>query len=504
MNACYRLILTGLLAGRAAAWAAAPAPAENRESASVTLIAADKKPAEWSAMGPLFFKKTGVAPEGGMVRGFRPFWIEAHADAGGAWSGHFLYPIFSYSEDARSYRWSLFELIRHSGPRAGDVATGRSERPDRRWDVFPFWFFRESTDSGRNYGGIFPLAGTIRQTLGFERLSWVGFPLLVESERRGAITTAAPWPFLRVTRGAARGWGIWPLYTWFERPGESRAETYLWPLGYNHTVEAGSTAVAGTPARREIGALPFYARSSGPGYVSEDYAWPFFGYTERTSPAVYSERRYLWPLFVQGHGEGRRVNRWAPFYTQSVVRGSRQEWYAWPFLRYAQWNEADLERRRTQLLYFLYWNEEQRLADRADSAVARLTHVWPLFSAWGDGAGRRQWQLFSPLEVFFPGNENVRLAWSPLLALARHDQSAPGNSRTSLLWDLVTWEKRPTAAESNRPLGHLVSVVQADGAKRVAIGRGLFGFQRTAHAGWRAFWFDFSRYGADVSAQPAS
>jgi hypothetical protein len=187
-----------------------------------------------------------------------------------------------------------------------------------------------------------------------------------------------------------------------------------------------------------------------------------------------------------------------------VVRGSRQEWYAWPFLRYAQWNEADLERRRTQLLYFLYWNEEQRLADRADSAVARLTHVWPLFSAWGDGAGRRQWQLFSPLEVFFPGNENVRLAWSPLLALARHDQSAPGNSRTSLLWDLVTWEKRPTAAESNRPLGHLVSVVQADGAKRVAIGRGLFGFQRTAHAGWRAFWFDFSRYGADVSAQPAS
>jgi hypothetical protein len=261
----------------------------------------------------------------------------------------------------------------------------------------------------------------------------------------------------------------------------------------------------GTPARRDVGVLPFYAASSGPGYVSETYLWPFFGYTERTLPAPYRETRYLWPFWVQGQGDGRHVNRWGPFYTHSVIKGYDKQWVAWPLYRQARWVDEGIERERRQLLYFLYWHEEQRAAGRPQSPVAELTHVWPFFSGWDNGAGRRQWQLFSPLEVFFPGNAKVRQTWSPLFAVARHDQRAPGHTRTSLFWNAVTAESQAQEQRSEFHLGPLLSVSRAGGERRIAVGNGLFGFHRAAGGGWRVFWWDYPARAASAAttAQPA-
>ena len=237
--------------------------------------------------------------------------------------------------------------------------------------------------------------------------------------------------------------------------------------------------------------LPFYSRSTGPGFINEDYGWPFFGYTDRTLPKVYHENRYLWPLFMQGRGEQRYVNRWAPFYSHSIVKGYDKTWLVWPILRYAEWADGSVARQRTQFLYFIYWNEEQRRVGRPDGPAASLTHYWPLLSNWENGTGRRQWQFPSPLEVFFPGNEKVRLAWSPFFTLARHDQRAPGDHRTALLWNAVTWERRSAEERSEFHLGPLLSVTRQAADQRIAIGKGLFGFHRTADKGWRMFWLDF-------------
>lgn len=193
--------------------------------------------------------------------------------------------------------------------------------------------------------------------------------------------------------------------------------------------------------------LPFYTRDTAPGYVSENYAWPFFGYTHRTDPYRYDERRYFWPFLVQGRGDQRRVNRWGPFYTHSVIKGYDKTWFAWPLFRHARWTDNGIAQEQNQVLWFLYWSLTQRSTTNPAAAPAHKTHLWPLFSSWDNGAGQRQLQVLSPFEVFFPTNEPVRQLWSPLTAIYRYDQRAPGDTRGSILFSLVSWKNSPTGRE---------------------------------------------------------
>jgi hypothetical protein len=486
--------LTAMLGFVAAAAAARAQPADREYNAWPFVVRYDDEATHtrsWTGAGPFLFQKPAADVDGNTASGFRPFWVQFNRPQGDFRSGHFLYPLFSYAVDENTYKWSVFELIRRWDRRASAGASTSIFDQRGEFEIFPFWFSRQSGDPEMSYRALFPIYGTIKNKLGFERLSWTLFPFIVENEKRGAITTSTPWPVVRVTRGAAHGWGVWPLFNYVERPGVSRHETYLWPLGYNATRFASPDDPPGTPPRRDIGALPFYARSTGPGYINEDFAWPFFGYTERTSPKRYSERRYLWPLFVQGRGDDRYVNRWAPFYTHSITKGYDKHWYGWPLVRHAKWSDHTVDRTRTQFLYFVYWNEVQQSTGRPESPSAALTHVWPLYSQWDNGTGRRQWQVFSPLAVFFPGNDKVRQAWSPLFAVAQHERRAPGDERTSLLWNAISWEKRSSEERSEFHVGPLLGITRHADEQRVTVGNGLFGFRRSLNEGWRMFWLDF-------------
>ncbi|MEY4939994.1 MAG: hypothetical protein RIQ93_1729 [Verrucomicrobiota bacterium] len=424
------------------------------------------------------------------MTGLRPFWVLRHNRAGDFRAGYFLYPLLSYSVDENTYKWSVFEIIRRTGRRAQAAAPQTIFDPRGEFEIFPFWFSRVTGDPALSYRALFPIAGTIKNKLGFERLSWVLFPFYVENEKRGAVTTSTPWPIVRVTRGAAHGWGIWPLFNYVDRPGVSRAEYYLWPLGYNVTKHPQPDDPPGAVPRRDIGALPFWARSTGPGFSSESYVWPFFGYTDVTGPEAYHETRYFWPFLVQGRGENRLLNRWAPFYTHSLKKGYDKEWFAWPLVRQGRWNEGKVARRRTQVLFFAYWSETQRAIDRPQAPAATLTHVWPLYSTWDNGAGARQWQVFSPFEVFFPGNEQVRHAWTPFFSLLRYSEAASGEVRANAFWNAITWEENRRETRSEFHLGPLLSVASRGANRRIAIGNGLFGIQHDGSR-WRSFWLDF-------------
>lgn len=456
--------------------------------------------ADWTAAGPLLFGQ--MTADHDSIGGLRPFWVSRHDEHGNFRAGYFLYPLFSYRVDESTYQWSFFELIRRTDRRRGAPAPKSRFEGRGEFEIWPFWFSRETGDPEMSYHALFPVAGTIKNKLGFERASWLLFPLYTQSEKRGAVTTSVPWPIVRVTRGTAHGFGLWPLFEQREQPGAWRREYYLWPLGYNNTTYPAADAAPGTPPTRDIGALPFYARRTAPGYIDENFGWPFFGYTDRTQPTLYHETRYFWPLLVQGRGDNRFVNRWGPFYTHSIVKGYDKTWYAWPIVRRAEWTDRGLAMTKTQVLYFLYWSEEQRSAKRPDAPAATLTHVWPLFSHWDNGAGRQQFQLFSPLEVFFPGNEKIRAAWSPLFALARREQTAPGESRTSLLWNAVTWQRNDAEQRRELHVGPLFSISTLADEKRVALGNGLIAFQRMSGTGWHVRWFDFPAKPANASNLP--
>jgi hypothetical protein len=249
--------------------------------------------------------------------------------------------------------------------------------------------------------------------------------------------------------------------------------------------------------------LPFYARETAPGYISKTYAWPFFGYTHRTEPYRYDEQRYLWPFLVQGRGEQHYVNRWGPFYTHSVIKGYDKTWVGWPLYRHARWEEDGLAQEKNQFLMFVYWSLTQRSLTNPAAAPAHKTHLWPLLSSWDNGAGRKQLQLLSPLEVFFQSNEPIRQIYSPLFALYRSDQRAPGDVRNSFLFSLVSWRQAPTVKEFH--LGPLFSRHATPEHSRITIGCGLLAWQRSSAQGpWKFSVWDFHSAATAPTPVPSS
>lgn len=427
-------------------------------------------------LGPLFFSKT--REDGAQLKGLRPIYMQV-AD-GPRQTTLLLYPLFTWQQEEAFRSFSFFQLVnvrRQTGP---------DHQTIRNFDVWPFYFSRDTGVPASSYRALFPFGGTIKERLGYDRLNFALFPLYLETEKNGNHVTHAPWPFLRFIDGEGHhGFEFWPLFGRRGRAGDYDSQFYLWPLIYK------STKNLSAPRPDEnLGVLPFYTRDTAPGYISENYVWPFFGYTHRTNPYQYSEQRYLWPFLVQGAGDQRSVNRWAPLYTHSVIKGYDKTWLAWPLFRHARWTEQGLIQEQSQVFWFVYWSLTQRSATNPAAAPAHKTHLWPLLSSWDNGAGRRQLQLLSPLEVFFPTNEPVRQLYSPLFALFRYDQRAPDEARTSLLFSLVSWNRSPTETEFH--LGPFFNTRQTAGHSRVTVGNGLFAWTRSPGTGrWRFSLFDF-------------
>ena len=436
----------------------------------------DGAPESVQYLGPLLFSQQGAT----RVQGFRPVWLQTQA--GDRATTTFLYPLFTWQKQPGFSSFSFFRLIdQRQRSEAGEpVVSGL--------DVWPFYFSKNTGDPSTSYHAFFPVAGTIKNRFGKDELSWYAFPLYLHSEKAGREITTAPWPFLRFIDGAGHhGFEFWPLFGHRGREGDYAEQFYLWPLLYKsvHGLSAPEPTV-------KFGILPFYARDTAPGYLNETYAWPFFGHTRRTIPYRYDEQRYLWPFLVQGHGDQRRVNRWAPVYTHSVIKGYDKTWVLWPLIRHAEWSDAGIAQEKNQFLYFLYWSQTQRSLTNPAAAPAHKTHVWPLFSSWDNGAGRRQVQVLSPLEVFFPTNEVIRQLYTPLFAVYRYDRTDAATSRHSLLWKAVTWRRSATGKEFH--LGPLFSVQTGPEQKRIALGSGVIGWQRLpGQPRSRFFLFDFNR-----------
>jgi len=432
------------------------------------------------AFGPLLFSAKDA--QGGVADGFRPFFVARKSPDGKQQETNFLYPLLINRRYGGENHWSFLELINSSKP-SDPAAPGI-----RSFDVWPFYFSRQTGEPDTSYRAVFPLQGHIVHRLGYDRLDWALFPIYARFERHGVATTSMFWPIFKDIEGDGNhGFAVWPLIGHRVKEGVSRDDFALWPLLYRRESRLGTPE-----ASSSIGVLPFYARDLAPGSRSETFLWPFFGYTHRTAPYRYDEARWLWPFLVQGSGDSRLVNRWAPFYTHSNIKGNDKRWVLWPVFRQQAWTDGGIAQTKTQVLYFVYWSLRQERAGGATPAspAAEKTHLWPLYSYWNNGAGSRQLQLVSPLEVFFQANESVRLSYSPLFALFRYERSGAGEVRSSLLWNAISWRRSPGQREFH--LGPLFSVDVADDRRRVAVGCGLISFRRQPGGPWRLRLFDFS------------
>ncbi|MDF9827458.1 hypothetical protein M2447_001551 [Ereboglobus sp. PH5-10] len=472
------------------------------------LSRANAPAASWNAIGPLIFRQPLVArpryDDGAVVaRGFRPLYVEKRDASGQLLQFHVLYPLFNWRKvKDDGYRWDIFNLINHEhGPATRKTA---AHDADNQFDVWPFYFSNNTGDPATSYRAVFPVYGNVSGRLLQDRLGWFLFPIYGWSERNGTTSRAVLWPiFRRTTGGGADGWKVWPL---FGRDTKNDIETgaplykntfVLWPFYFNNTTWNRDNPAA-DPARA-LAVLPFYYRETAPGFRSDSYML-FWGRSRRVEPYVYSENRYFWPLFVQGRGPEHRVNRWAPFYTYSNHKGREKTWVMWPLWNHKRTDDTVNSHVRKRFFYFLYNSVSQKPlvppgATPAQKAAidaikpARKISLWPFYTYWTDGRGRKQLQALSPFEVFLPQNEPTRLIYTPLFALYRYEQEAPGRTRHSFLWNVITHRREPGLREFH--VGPIYSGERVGGHKRRALFRGVVGAQKTPGIGWRPFAFRF-------------
>ncbi|HWZ94873.1 MAG TPA: hypothetical protein VNW30_06735 [Opitutaceae bacterium] len=432
---------------------------------------------EWQGMGPLVFEKN---TDDGRAGGFRPFYVWKKNAAGETTDASVAYPLFTYRAGPGGSSWSVFSMINCASPRPGT--------PDKNHslDLWPFYFSRRTGDPASSYRAVFPLYGTVKNRL-VDEWSWILFPLYGRFVKNNVATTTAPWPFVRTTRGEGnRGFALWPLFGWRAKDGAYHEQYYLWPFfaQSEHALWLPQPEV-------KLAVLPFYTREQATGSISENYFWPFFGYTDQAAPFRFHETRYFWPFLVQGRGDDHYYNRWAPFYTHSMVKGRDKTWVLWPLWRQIRWNAAGLAQTKTNGLIFLYWSLTEHSLAHPQLPPARRTSLWPLITVWDNGAGRRQVQVPSPFESYFPTNETMRLVYNPLSALYRYDRRTPGTVRQDFLFSFITYQRAPGHSEFH--FGPFFKVQKDPGTTHVSFLSGLLGLRHNLdRPGWRPFAFDFS------------
>jgi hypothetical protein len=278
-----------------------------------------------------------------------------------------------------------------------------------------------------------------------------------------------------------KGFEFWPFYGSRHKEGAYREKFIMWPF-YMTTDKK-----LWLEKPEELRAYaPFYFRHTTAFFENKSYPWPFVGRTDSIFPK-YIEKRYFWPLFVQTRGDSRYVNRWAPFYGHSIRKGVDKTWIMWPFYRNQTWEEHDLELRKSQFLYIIYWKMTQERPGNVDGPRATRTNSWPIYSYWDNGAGDIQFQLFSPLEPFFPFNRAIRTSYSPLFAVYRVERKGDDLARHNALFNFITYRRNSNTTQTD--IGPLVGWGKGENSSHFELLKGFLGYERKeTDRTYRLFW----------------
>lgn len=393
---------------------------------------------------------------------FLPIFAKSFKDNGEK-AVHLFYPLGNQTITATEERSNFIGLIWQR--RVLDP----NQPKDDEGMFFPFYFYRKTDDPSSSYEGLFPLGGSVKNHLGYDKISWALWPIYMRLEKGNGARISLPWPFIQWQEGPeVDGFAFWPLFGYFSKQGSYSKSYFLWPFFYEYIDWLDQP----TP-RRKYGFWPLYTAEESQNYRSRTYLWPFFGCSERMNPQ-YIEDRIFWPFFVQGRGEKNYVNRWAPFYTYSKHNGFEKNWVLWPASKRTRWEAKESLFERNQLFYFLVFHEIERKKANPSFQAEKL-HIWPLCSYWNNGQGRRQLQALSPLEVFFPNNEVVRKLYTPLFAFYRSEiNEIECTAKRDILFGLIQHKQSPNSRKLQ--ISFLLDTEETRDGFSLNFFKGLLGF----------------------------
>jgi hypothetical protein len=357
----------------------------------------------------------------------------------------FLYPLMTYDRYGSQYRWQFFQVLSF----AGGPSPGETNR--WRFTIFPLYFEQRSSDPSEDYTAVGPFYGHLKNRLFRDEIFFVMFPLYSRTRKAQVVTDNYLFPFFDLRHGPGlSGWQFWPLVGREHKEITTRTNGFgdlemvpghtssfvLWPFYFNSHTGLGSA----NPTWQQ-GVLPLYSLERSPQRDSTTVFWPFFSHVDDRGQK-YREWDAPWPLVEFARGPGKHTTRIWPFFSQAYNASLQDDFYLWPVYKYEWIHSAPLDRRRRQVLFFVYSDILEKNTETGESK--RRTDLWPLFTRTRAFNGNRRLQLLAPLEVWTMGSHKIERDYSPVWSIWVAEKNARTGARSqSLFWNLYRRQAAP-------------------------------------------------------------
>jgi hypothetical protein len=328
-------------------------------------------------LGPIYDKTR--SPEEWESRAIRPFYHRWGHEESEVVRKEILWPLGTYRQREDAAYWRFLLTYRWNW----DVTDPDSRH--RTW-IFPI-YFQGRTAKGENYLAVFPFGGTIKDAPFWDQISFVLFPLFVESKINDIHSRSWLWPIISKTKGAGvRRFRIFPFYGYNEREGRGRKTFILWPI-WNQVKYT-------------------YPESSGFGWIlfpiaghlklTDQETWwfipPIFRYTKGQEQ---SRLFGPWPFLQTEKGEDKNKFYLWPLYGRKQMEGVDNRFFLWPLGKYEKIEQGTGTKTRTHLLpFYRHYTSEPSEKLKDTEMSTSWTKVWPLYSHLSKGDGEIRKTVF--------------------------------------------------------------------------------------------------------------
>lgn len=414
---------------------------------------------------------------------FHPFYYHLETPAQDFERSDLLWPLATWTRMRNEKLFQALFVVRNQ------TFSARENGRYRTW-VMPF-YFQGRDKAERNYCAIFPLGGRIREFAGRDEITFLLFPLFINSRVNDVRSTSWLWPLFSRTEGdGISRLRALPFYARSEKSGSFVKRSLLWPIW--HSAEytdpersgrawilfpfAGHSRVASESTLWIL--PPFFRFSKGAGQKLSYFPWPFL-----QSASGRIEKRYLWPLW------GRKQ-----------TPAEREEFFLWPLVKHRSSDGSVGSECSLRVLPF-YWSRthSSKTDSGARSCLEKQRAIWPLFS-WrskNDSHSLRILNLW-PLAADGPLNRNYAPLWT--LYKTRSDNNS---FERELLWGFYH-QSKSSQGESRLSIFPLFERESSNGVEKVvewSLLKGLLGCRKTDKGvSWRLLYlFEFGDKGAENS-----
>jgi len=435
---------------------------------------------ELNALGPFFTSRQFNQRR---EYGLRPLFYYMNDDEKDSSEFDFLYPISTY--DRRDGDWRFQFLIHLLYLESKKNRTGYRET---EFNLFPFFFIKSAENKDDSHFAFFPLFGKLKNKFYRDEITFVLFPLFLQTKDGEEINQSFLWPFFGFYKGGGqRGFKIWPLFGYRKKENKLDDKFALWPIFISRRMMFYGEE------RKSFSIFPLYSISETPERTNKTLFWPFFNYQEDRKKGT-TRWDAPWPFisFTRGNNEGNRVFPFFSFYEGSrggsiLPSESREEepvdsdgFILWPLYRYSFITLEDYRRRSISVLLILYKDiYDEPIVEGGKSG--RRVSLWPLFSYERDSDGNRKFEFLSLIEPLISGSESLERNYSPLWQVLEWKRYKDGRSVSSILWNTIRTERNSRGATLRvQPIIPILSIKRYENESRVHFFGGLFGYQEDA------------------------